>query len=256
MLMLCWEDVTLLKQKEDESKQQASELTIQKKDAAKTPMLRAIAHEIRNPLTAIKIAGQMLDELIEKHDLNEQTIQKLVPIIYRNVHRIEADLKKLVQNSSSDASSRSRCDLAELLETAISQASDRIYLKKINVERSYQPDIYIKAIFNELTTAFLNIIVNAIEAIQHDHGVLWLSVYASYEHAIVIIQDNGAGMDPSVLQQIFHPQFTIKEEGLGMGLTNVKKIFDQHGALVDVSSEPGTGTTFTVRFSRAVDSRQ
>lgn len=207
---------------------------------------QSLIHEIRNPLTAIKIATQLLDEMPATASFNQSFVQKLIGVISRNVQRIEKDLQKLLYPCHT-SSPRQRVQLSDIVESAIWKSYDRIFLKKIGIERSYNGTVHIEADVEVLTTAFVNIIVNAVEAIRHSNGTLWFSIHNAGDTAIAIVRDNGDGMDTMRLANIFTPH-NSKTDGRGFGLSHVKEIIDEHGASIDVSSEPGTGTLFTMKF--------
>jgi len=207
---------------------------------------QSLIHEMRSPLTAIKIAAQLLDDMPVTASFNQNYVQKLIGVISRNVQRIEKDLQNLLQPVN-NSPAKQLVPLSDIIESAIWKSYDRIFLKKISIERSYTGDVRINADIDRLTTAFVNIIVNAVEAIRHGNGTLWFSIHTAGDHAIAIIRDNGDGMDPQKLSCVFKSHCT-KNDGRGFGLSHVKEIIEEHGATIDVSSEPGTGTLFTIRF--------
>jgi signal transduction histidine kinase len=103
-----------------------------------------------------------------------------------------------------------------------------------------------KAIELNIQKAFLNIMVNAIEAMEKHKGVLTLRTKNSGDQCIIEIEDNGAGMDEDTLQKLFEPYFTNKSKGNGLGLTNCQNIIMSHRGKVSVQSSPGKGSLFVV----------
>jgi signal transduction histidine kinase len=101
-----------------------------------------------------------------------------------------------------------------------------------------------------LSVVFLNIIVNAIEAVKEGEGKIWITAYEVKDKVKVIFKDNGAGMEPEVANHMFEKNFSKKSKGLGVGLAHVKQVLDVHNALVSVNSEPGTGTTILIEFDK------
>ena len=212
--------------------------------------IRTIIHEIRNPLTSIALANQLLTEV--NNDENDQglSIATLTNIIFQNSRKIEDHLRQLLQAKPDEDLTLLPTDLCQVVESALQKAENRLFLSRVKVCRNFKPGNLIKGNPAKLGTAFLNIIINAIEAIDHENGHLWVSIYPSENDVKIIFRDNGIGMTPEVIQRIFEPHFSKKKNGLGIGLANVKEILDLHEASVKVSSEPGKGASFTVLFRK------
>lgn len=96
--------------------------------------------------------------------------------------------------------------------------------------------------------AFLNLIINAIEAMEEEKGILTVSTHVAGKSCYVEIRDNGLGISPENLNRLFEPYFTSKANGLGLGLASTLTILQSHRATVEVESEMGKGTVFTVTF--------
>jgi len=99
--------------------------------------------------------------------------------------------------------------------------------------------------------AFLNIIINAVEAMAEKEGVLVVEIYSTDEEHVVDITDNGTGISEENMQRLFEPYFTSKRNGMGLGLAATLNIIQSHNAHVDVKSEIGKGTTFSITFMKA-----
>ena len=137
------------------------------------------------------------------------------------------------------------------MEASIAMAHDRLFLKSIKVEKHYDEECLVTADPARLKIAFLNIIHNAIEAMEEGFGVLELSIKGKDEGVVLVIQDNGSGMTEEQLSKMFDIYYTSKPSGLGVGLANVRTILQEHNANVNVTSEPGEGTTFQIFFYKA-----
>jgi signal transduction histidine kinase len=126
-------------------------------------------------------------------------------------------------------------------------ARDRIELKHIKIEKDYSNELCnISVDAEKIKLALLNIIVNAIEAMEKGKGVLLLKTKKQGSKCIIEIKDNGVGMDDDTLQKLFEPYFTAKSDGNGLGLTNTQNIILNHGGNIKVNSKPGEGTSFQV----------
>jgi|GEM_PF-2423996 len=207
----------------------------------------AIIHEIRNPLTAISLANQSLFEEIQFGDL-PASLNPLTAIISKNISRIECLLKDLLYINSGRDCDFKPLDICEVIEDSLGKADDRIYLKKIDITKSYNSGILISGNAEKLSMAFLNIIINSIEAVAKDEGKIWITVYRIKDEVRVVFKDNGVGMQPDVATHMFDKNFSGKSKGLGVGLTHVKEILEKHHASMSVTSEPEIGTLIVIGF--------
>jgi signal transduction histidine kinase len=103
----------------------------------------------------------------------------------------------------------------------------------------------------KIKLAFLNIIINAIEALEEGAGTLTIALSSDDAENFVKISDNGCGITEDNMQRLFEPYFTSKRNGMGLGLATTLNIIQSHNAHVDVQSKPGKGTSFTVAFKKA-----
>jgi signal transduction histidine kinase len=127
-------------------------------------------------------------------------------------------------------------------------AEDRIELNHISIKKEYGTDIMINVDREKMKIAFLNIIINAIEAMEPDKGVLKVSTHSDGKTCIINISDNGIGMDENSLSKLFEPYFTNKPNGNGLGLANTQNIIFNHKGTISVTSTLGQGTSFLIRL--------
>jgi len=140
-----------------------------------------------------------------------------------------------------------KVNINKLLDDTLTMASDRIDLTQIKVEKRYSKNNYEVAVDEEkIRIAFLNIIINAIEAMEKGKGLLQLRTSAIGNNCLIEIQDNGAGMDDDTLQKMFEPYFSNKPKGNGLGLTNTQNIILSHKGKINIQSKSGKGTHFTI----------
>jgi len=99
--------------------------------------------------------------------------------------------------------------------------------------------------------AFLNIIVNAIEAMEPGSGILQLKTFTKDDKCVISITDNGPGIDEESLSKVFEPYFTSKIRGTGLGLTNTQNIILNHNGHIGLESKKGIGTTFWIQLDFA-----
>lgn len=208
-----------------------------------------IIHEIRNPLTAISLANQSLREEIQ-YDSLPLSFNVYTDIVSKNINRIEALLRTLLSINCQGKIELVPIDICNVIEQCLQKADDRIFLKKLDVSRSYCPGVLINGNTEQLSIVFLNIIINAIEAVKEGEGNLWITVYQLKNDVKVVFKDNGCGMDPEVAVHMFDKNFSSKGKGLGVGMAHVKEILALHGASISVNSKTDTGTTIMLVFRR------
>lgn len=223
-----------------------SELKSIEKFAASGRIARTIAHEVRNPLTNISLASEQLkDPGIQ----NEET-DILLGMIGRGVGRINQLVSDLLNSTRIDQLEIVPVNINQLLDEALELAQDRIELNHIKVEKDYDKDLCeIQVDKEKMKLAFLNIIVNAIEAMKNDTGILELRTFKQRNKCVIEFKDNGIGMDEETMQKLFEPYFTGKPKGNGLGLTHTQNIILNHKGSINVRSKPGNGSTFIVTLN-------
>ena len=204
---------------------------------------RTIAHEVRNPLTNINLA---VDQLRVTHgELAEQNL--LFDLITRNIDRINQLITSLLDSTKLTELDQQNASVNVLLDEALGLAGDRIALKNITVVKKY--DNQIREVFvdrEKIKIAFLNIIVNGIEAMEDGKGILTVASGDRDKRCLVEISDNGKGLDKESLSKLFEPYFTNKEKGTGLGLTNTQNIILNHKGKIFADSELNKGTTLSI----------
>ncbi len=234
-------DITNLKRAEKAT------LQAEKLNAANR-LVRALAHEVRNPLNNINLSIEQLAQ----ENLEESGIIYM-DIISRNSQRINALITELLLSSSLPPENvREKRALQNILDESIATIIDRITLKKVNWRVIYPDEpAYIMADPMKLKIAFTNIIINAIEAMNENKGELDISVTSQNGHHLVSIKDNGTGISKETLPHLFEPYFTFKRNGLGLGLATTLNIIQSHKASIDVETGLNQGSNFILRFERA-----
>ena len=230
-----------------QANKELQELRSIEKFAASGRIARTIAHEIRNPLTNIALASEQIKSMVEGNE--EATM--LLDMVNRNGYRINQMISELLSSTKFVQLDFSKANINDVLDDTLELASDRIELKQIKVKKNYsQPGCAVMIDIQKMKIAFLNIIMNAIEAMEKGQGVLEIATKKQDEKCIIEFTDNGIGMNEETMQRIFEPYFTNKAKGAGLGLTNTQNIILNHKGNIDVTSAPGKGTVFIVRLPR------
>ena len=160
----------------------------------------ALAHELRNPLTNIILSVDQLLTLVE----NNTEVRMYLDIIMRGAERINKVVGMLLKSDASDSMQREECSIHQLLEEVLEIAGDRIRLKHISIDRSYETRD-LRALINaqELKMALTNIVINAVDAMSMDIGQLKIITTSIGDKFMVQIQDNGCGISEENLKNIF-----------------------------------------------------
>lgn len=229
-------DITLLKRAEKAALHY-------EKQAATGRLAQVLAHEIRNPLTNINLSVEKL----KYPDVADR--EKYFEIIFRNSQRINQIISQLLFFSGSTEVLQKPVEMQEILNGVIANASDRLTLKTIRLQTNFPENpIHIMGDRSKLNLAFLNIINNAIEAMNKELKILVISLREDRDGCQIRITDNGIGMTEEQQKRLFEPYFTTKKDGVGLGLPAALSILKSHQAKVDVISLKDTGTTFSIFF--------
>jgi signal transduction histidine kinase len=139
-----------------------------------------------------------------------------------------------------------------VLDESIALTIDRINLNQIELQKNYEAELpRILLDSDKIKIAFLNIIINSIEAMIPGKGKLVIKILHKDGTVVVEITDNGKGIAKEDITKLFDPFFTVKQNAMGLGLTSTKNILNSHGAEIDVKSEIGAGTTFYIYLKTA-----
>ena len=206
---------------------------------------RMVGHEVRNPLTNIQLA---LDQL-ESEVTQPPEQQVYLDILRRNSHRIGQLITEMLHTSRPLEMKMLPGPVNEVLTDAFAQVKDRCELLKVKCTMDLDPGLGTVPIDKStLTVAFINLLVNAVEAMEEGKGQLVIRSERVKGRVQVTVGDNGKGMSAEDRERIFQPFFSGRKGGMGLGLTEARNIFNAHGVLLSVESELGRGTSFTLLF--------
>jgi signal transduction histidine kinase len=192
-----------------------------------------------------------VEQLLQTEEANEEA-QLFLDIIQRNSKRIGDIITELLDTSRPTDLVFEKCTLQSIMDDSISEALDRITLQHVNMQIKYADEpCYIMANKEKLKIDFLNIIINAVEAVQSKTGELTIGIDSGKGVHSVTVKDNGCGIPEENVSRLFEPYFTSKRNGMGLGLAATLNILQSHKANVDVTSVLGSGTTFVITFPEA-----
>lgn len=218
------------------------------KMAAVGEMAAGLAHEIKNPLASLRGSVQMLKEDIP-YDADHD---KLMHIVLREADRLSSLVTDFLLFAKPPAGRVEIFDLGEsLAETVTIFERDSTCCGRISITKKIFPGIRIEMDPAHLHQIFLNLLLNAAEAIK-DTGDIHIEMHPLRNKQIEIeVTDNGCGMSEETIRTIFNPFATTKPSGTGLGLSIVHRIVESYDGMLDVESEVGNGTTFTLRLKQA-----
>jgi PAS domain S-box-containing protein len=207
-------------------------------------LVRTLAHEVRNPLNNINMSVEQL-----AHNPVSQESELFLDIIQRNSKRIGDLITELLDSARPSDLVFEKCTLQSIMDESIAEALDRITLQRINMQIRYcNEPCWVMANKEKLKIAFLNIIINGVEAMTASKGELDIDIETSSFVHKVMIRDNGCGIAEENLSRLFEPYFTSKRNGMGLGLAATLNILQSHKAHIDLSSTVNEGTTFVITF--------
>lgn len=227
-----------------------------------------LAHEIRNPLAAIRSAVELLEgdgdgASSAQPEFEEGEDQRLMNLIVREADRLSSLIQDFMAFSRTELHNRERVDLVAVVEDALEV--DRVSAPEgaREIEFSRPPHSYwVEGDYNLIKQVVLNLVANARAAVGGRlTGRVEVQIGADPElpglermaapSVTLEVRDNGPGVDPQVRDRIFDPFFTTREKGFGMGLAIVHRIVDLHGGVVWVHSTPGWGSIFRVALPQS-----
>jgi len=212
-----------------------------------------VAHEINNPIAFVRANLGALGTLLEKlgHEPDPEALaegRELVEESLDGVDRVSAIVRDVRGFAHQGTGLREMVSLPELLDSVLRVAAPQLR-ERGRVERRYDPVPRVRGAPPELQQVFLNLVVNAAQAIE-DGGRITVTTRRDGDDAVVGVEDDGPGIPEDVIERIFDPFFTTKPvgEGCGLGLAISYQIVHKHGGDLSVRSRPGVGTCFEVRL--------
>jgi signal transduction histidine kinase len=226
----------------------ATALAKSEREGAWREMARQVAHEIKNPLTPMKLSIQYLQKAIDNNQPNVKELSKSVAstLVEQIDHlsKIAADFSQFANIGNTNVT---KFDLNDVLNSLIA-----LYKVQQNVEINWKPlneDVLMLADKTQMNRLFTNLLTNAVEACRHNEKCIIDIVQWKEENSVLVsITDNGEGIPPETQQRIFIPNFTTKSSGTGLGLAMCKGIVEQARGRIWFETEQGRGTTFFVEL--------
>lgn len=245
-----------------ESKRMQIEMVRMDRLASLGILAAGLAHEIRNPLAGIKTMAQALEEEVADDDPQLEYLHRIV----RQVNRLDELLKAFFSYARPRPPIKKLHQLPDIVHEVSVLLAKRLKSKKVVFKESYSKNLKpVLVDLNQIQQVFLNLIINALDALPNG-GELTISAKNIKAHAVrmerrgrsyrkpqeklpfveVKIADTGIGIKPEHFESIFDPFFTTKPKGIGLGLSIVYRIIEEHGGEITINSELGKGSIFTI----------
>ncbi len=224
----------------------AQQLAKNERESAWREMAKQVAHEIKNPLTPMKLSVQQLLRVYDPDD--PKSGEKLKKVANSMVEQIDA-LTNIANEFSSFAKMPNPHEARLELVSLVRGVAEVFKVPgKVELEISADSEaIYVLADKDQFVRVFNNLIKNSIQAIPNDRtGKISIELTQKEGKVKIKIADNGIGIDPSKVGKIFVPYFTTKSTGTGLGLAMVRQIIENHQGTIDFDTELGVGTTFEI----------
>jgi signal transduction histidine kinase/DNA-binding response OmpR family regulator len=231
----------------EELERSQNQLIQAEKMAAVGRLAASLAHEINNPLQAI----QNSLHLSMHTGLDDEGRQRYLSMAQQEVVRLVQIVRRML-DFYRPSSVMTSLNLNRSVEDALAIASKRLQQSHIEVVARLTPDLpTVRGSANQLVQVFLNIIINAVEAMQ-EKGTLWVGTayHAERQQVVAAFRDSGPGIQPEILEHLFEPFHTTKSTGTGLGLAISYGIIERHGGTIAAECPPDGGTTFIVRLPR------
>lgn len=211
-------------------------------------MAKQVAHEIKNPLTPMRLSLQHLEYSINRGDDNiEEKVKKTIALLIRQIDSLSAMAEEFSSFAKMPEPILEPIDLKLILSDAI-MLMEKEMGQPISIDISVE-SIPILADPHQLGRIFNNIFKNAIQAIPEDRiGKITVVVEVQNKWVKLLISDNGKGIPLELYEKIFSPNFSTKNSGMGLGLAITKKIIEQFGGNIHFESELNVGTVFEINF--------
>ncbi|MGZ3776564.1 MAG: ATP-binding protein, partial [Mucilaginibacter sp.] len=231
--------------------QSAQKLAQSERESAWREMAKQVAHEIKNPLTPLKLGLQLLEKSWKDKDPKfDQKFERFSKSFVEQIESLSSIASEFSAFAKMPDTRIERIDVFAVLTQAVV-----VYKQMENIKISYkvpEKPFYINADRDQLLRSFNNLLKNAIEAIPNgNQGLIEIEHLLTGKNILLQIKDNGNGIDDHLREKIFVPNFTTKSSGTGLGLAFVKNSIENAGGKVWFETVKGAGTTFFISLPEA-----
>ncbi|MDQ3333072.1 MAG: HAMP domain-containing histidine kinase, partial [Planctomycetota bacterium] len=218
-----------------------------------------VAHEINNPLSAIAMAAESLDDRSEElfgnlPELDRKLVRQYLSMIQRESFRCQQITRRLLDFARGQDGANQRFDLTGTIIEVLEMVGHMGKYRERNITLRHTGPVHLEGNGPEIKQVVLNLVANSLEAME-DGGTLDIGVTEQTDAIVILFKDDGCGMTEDVIAHLFEPFFTKRKggKGTGLGLSISHRIVADHGGTIEATSEGlGKGSTFRVRLPRKV----
>lgn len=213
-------------------------------------LLARMAHEIRNPLSSLDIHVQLLEEDLSRLSAPaHEGLSKRLKIIRGELQRLDGIVQQYLNLAGPSSANLQPVDVGAVVRHVCELLRPEAAARGVAIDSEIaSPPPTVQADMVQLTQALMNLVINAVQAVELKNGRVTVKAGADGSSVVFEVSDSGAGVPAERRSAIFEPFFTTKAEGSGMGLWIVQQIAAAHGGMVGVSDAPGGGAVFTLRL--------
>jgi len=228
-------------------------------------MAAGMAHEINQPLNVIQVCADFFLKMVKKGiPISDEDLKSMANDISSNVQRAAGIIKHMRDFARQSEVVRTKVNINDPIKDVFSVLGHQLKVHQIELEIDLDPDVpYIMAEHNRLEQVFINLVTNAVDAMdekgrklgdQNWNRLLKIKSFPENNQVVVIVSDTGTGMPQEVIDKIFEPFFTTKDvgKGTGLGVSISYGIVQDYDGTINVESEIGKGTTFELRFPASI----
>jgi signal transduction histidine kinase len=228
------------------------EIEISRRLSASGRRTKEVAHEVKNPMNAIVLHLQLLQNKLNPTDPDTQ---RHMDVIGDEIHRLDRVVQTLVDFTRPRELHEQDADMRKILEDVSILAAPDAEQHGVRLVREFpQEPLMVRVDIDLMKQAILNLVLNGVQAMNNG-GTLTLAAQRKDEAVITEVRDQGSGIPPELQEKVFELYFTTKKEGTGIGLAQTSQILDWHYGSVDFESTVGVGTTFRLRVPAVSQSR-
>jgi len=248
-------EVTERKRSEEALRDAQEQLVRQEKLAILGQLAGGVGHDLRNPLSAIKNAAYFLNMVLEEPDPEveepDPEVKETLEILEKEVGTSEAIISSLLDFARAKSPTKRKISVNEILQETLSRTAVPNNIEVLQEISETLPKILADP--DQLGQVFGNVILNGIQAMTEGGQLTIKSEAPAPGRISVSITDTGVGIPEEQLNKLFEPLYTSKAKGIGLGLAIVKILVEGHGGTIEVESEPGKGSTFTVKLPTGME---
>ena len=233
----------------DELSRSADLLAKSERESAWREMAKQVAHEIKNPLTPMKLSVQYLQKAWDEKSPDwEERLSRFTQTIIEHIDTLSDIASEFSDFAKMPQKKEEKLDLSHVIQKSIDLFSDTAHITFRYEEKVKAPQ-YVMADKNQLIRVFNNLIKNSVQAIgKKKKGLVEVRIDREEDHFLISVADNGPGIPDDMVDKIFSPSFTTKSSGMGLGLALVRSIVQEAGGEISFTSSPDHGTIFMIKL--------